>query len=313
MLGYVEKKSPADELISAKTALLDTLSDYLSNLPAEEIEKYPAEDLAKLRFMAYKFTVAMLAEDQNIEQLKAFVCDNLELHSYRSYPPYERASYAGLAAWASQLILEYIPKDNDDQLDVWVYRGLRAADLAIDLYARMEENENALEIMAVKVKILTCKSYHEASKCALDGVRMATDELTLNKFAELWTDIHNKRFDMFFDTLDATFFSHLPLPKETVEELAEDSPVGVLSERSFCTSEAAYDRSPIIFLEEIENAALPEVSELTEIADYVFLLDRYPAELRFDDGHPKANVLYVVDEEDDTLYHEITADDEEAK
>lgn len=309
VLDYVTE-TPVNDDAPAKLLILDYFMKYYSELSEEEKEVFPNELVADLRLADYQLTVAYLSNDNNIEALKTFVSDDLDLSQYRDAPPNYRAEYAHLNAVACMLILANTPKQDEAEHDLWIYRGLKAADLAIDLYSRMDKSELFFNALEAKVEILKNKSYKEAAESAIIGIRMApNDELRLI-FADLWKEITNERFDLFYEPKEISYINQLPLPKDTIEWIyKEDSAIGKLADQCLCSIEPNYDRSPILFVEKIEDIATPEIGELSEDAKYVFCLDRIPPELRFDEGHPQANILYEVDEEDTTLYHAIKEDE----
>ncbi len=304
VLEYVSE-TPPTEKSTAKYAVLYAIWDAFSNLPEEEQKEFPIEIVIRLQYEERRMTFYHLVEEGWVDSVKSLFEDFLEITVHRNDPPYMRAAYAQLAALVCYYILLNTAKDAQNDLDLWIYRGLEAADLAIDLFMRLEEFEDAYDTLDTKTRILTFKSKKEAAQCALRGVRFAPDEDTRKKFAELWREINDERFDMFFDSKDKEFFNDLPLPKETIEELvAEDELISRLAGKCMCSLDPDYDRSPLLLVEKIEDVAIPEVGELAEDAREVFLINRIPPELKFDDGHPIPNVLYVVDDEDDTHYHE---------
>jgi hypothetical protein len=156
----------------------------------------------------------------------------------------------------------------------------------------------------VKVDILKNKSFKEAADTAILGIRIAPNDKLKEEFVELWKEITDEWFNRFFEPQGASFINQLPLSQETIEEMCQkDQSIGKFVDTCLCSTEADYDRSPMLFVEKIEDVSNLELKELVDDARYVFCLDRIPSELHFDEGHPKANILYVVDDEDTTLYH----------
>lgn len=308
VLDYIAD-TPNSEQTDAKVAVLDAIKTYFRDLSDEEKEEFPAEDILELTYCDYSQTVTFLSQDKSIDALKHFYEENLELYKHRTAPPYIRAMMGQLAAMACDIILDYTSADCYNDIDIWVYRGLEAANLAFDLFLRLEEVEDAYTTLKTKINILIRKSYHEAEVFALQGVRSAPTEELRNEFADFWMEIYDKRFKLYFDkgTGTAAFVNSLPLPPKKIKALIEENEdISGLIDKSLCTLEPYYDRSLILFVEQIKDVALPEIAKLTDEVSYVFLLDRIPAGLHFDDGHPKPNVIYVVDEDDDTSYHELS-------
>ena len=308
VLDYIDQTSIGG---LAKVAVLDHLMKTHSELTEEEKEAFPDEVAADLRLADFSETIAQLADDEQIENLKDFVSNYLDLSEYRGAPPYYRAKYAYLNALGCRLILDNTNKYESER-DLWIYRGLKAIDIALDLFSRMEDSENFCTAVLAKTEILTNKSLKEAADFALLGIRMAPNEELKQRLVEYWKNITDKQFDLYFEPQEASFINQLPLPKETIEKMCqEDSSLGRFMENCLCSIEPNYDRSPILFVRKIEDIAEPEIGELAEDAKYVFCLDRIPPELRFDQGHPQANILYVVDDEDTTLYHEYKEENED--
>ncbi|MCM1489774.1 MAG: hypothetical protein NC095_02965 [Muribaculum sp.] len=310
VLDYIQQ-IPVSENSFAKMAVLDNLMKYHSELSDEEKEAFPDELVADLRFEDFRATVESFSKDKQLQLLKNFVIDDLDLSYYRDAPPFYRAGYAILNAVACQDIIDSTPKDQEDERDLWIYRGLNAINLAIDLFVRMDDQEGTFSALKIKADILRNKSYKEAAEIVLQGIRQAPNEEWQQTFVELWNEITNERFDLFFDPKEKSFINQLPLPKDTIEEMCKEDPhIGMFADKCLCSVEPSYDRSLILFVEKIDDVSTPEVGELSEIAKYVFCIDRIPPEIHFDEGHPKTNTLYEVDEEDTTLYHELKEDEQ---
>ena len=86
---------------------------------------------------------------------------------------------------------------------------------------------------------------------------------------------------------------------------SEDIPVSPDNIKKYC-----WQKGKIIKKSEAFCNRKPESEKLVEAARYVFSLDRIPSELHFDEGHPKANILYVVDDKDTTLYYQYINEEE---
>lgn len=310
VLDYIEQIPVSDQAF-AKMAVLDNLMKYHSELSDEEKEAFPDELIADLRLADFRATVESFSKDKQLQLLKNFVSDDLDPSSYRYAPLFYRAGYAILNAVACQDIIDSTPEDQYDERDLWIYRGLNAINLAIDLFVRMNDQEGTLSALQIKVDILKNKSYKEAAEIALLGIRQASSEEWQQTFVELWNEITNERFDLFFDPKEKSFINQLPLPTDIIEEMCGNDPhIGIFADKCLCFIEPDYDRSPILFVEKIEDVSTPEVGELSETAKYVFCLNRIPPEIHFDEGHPKANTLYEVDEEYTTLYHEFKEEEQ---
>lgn len=310
VLDYVDQTQPTEQAF-AKVCVLDYFMKYLSELSPEESENFPQELIADLRFADFRATVWHLINEGSIETLKNFLSDDLDPSLYRLSAPYYRANYAFLYALGCGAVVDNTVKELEGDRDLWIYRGIKAIDLAIDISSRMDNMEATAAAISLKAEILKNKSFKEAADTAILGIRIAPNDEQKKEFVELWKEITDERFDIYFEHREASFINQLPLSQETIEEMCQkDQSIGEFVDRCLCSIEADYDRSPMLFVEKIEDVSNPELEELVEAARYVFCLDRIPSELHFDEGHPKANILYVVDDEDTTLYHQYIKEEE---
>lgn len=310
VLDYIGH-TPMTEQTLAKMTVLDYLMKCHSELTEEEKETFPIEVVADLRFADFCATVIHFANEGQIESLKTFISEDLAPADYRCALPFYRAKYAYLNAVGCLAILDNTTPECEADRDLWIYRGLNAVDSAIELFGRMEETEEACTALKVKTQILMNKSYKEAAESAITGIQVSPNNELRQEFVKLWKDITDKRFDLYYELTEASFINQLPLSQEKISKMREeDSSIGRFAEQCLCAIEPNYDRSPMLFVKNIEDVADPEIEELVENARYIFCLDRIPPELHFDKGHPKANILYEVDDEDTTLYHELKEDEE---
>lgn len=292
---FIQESDP-DKATRTMVETLEKMGEAYNELSDEEKDTFPENFVPDFNVLYNQTCLSMFINNDLIEQIKQYAEEELAPHYYRKLPPYYRAKCAMIYSMACITIVARTPEDNEEQRELWTFRGLKAIEVAVDIFGRCEDNDGLYNALSLKMDLLKNKSVKEAIESAQVAIRYFGSGEYMEEMCGKWRELNDLRFEYYFDNEDVRFIESLPLSDEKKNELMTELNTNC---QQFCNIEPVYDRNTILIVDEISDITREDMQESVNEAHYIFEIDRIPKDVKFAGGDPVGRGLYVLEE--DTL------------